>query len=700
MAVKKSSKSAPKAKKTTAAKTDGATKKRGGRKPFTPPCVGSGDKLVILESPNKVASVAKYLGSGWKVMASCGHIREINTRKGQAGRAINKKTWEVDFVVSDSKVEVVKALAAEAKTAKEVYLATDPDREGEAIAWHIYETIKPSTKASFYRLTFNAITQQAIQQAIAKKSQIDMDMVYSQRTRQIMDRLVGFGLSNLVTRGANESGEGHGSAGRVQSVALKFLAERQKEINAFKADEFWEIDLVASLDGFPAKMKLISYKDKPITIPNEKEAVRVCDDIMKSGNAQITEVKEVDKTRKPKPPLTTSTMQQAASTLLGFSVKKTMDVAQSLFSAGHISYHRSDSVRLEADQIDLARNLIEQNFGKNYVAPAPIQYKSKSGGKVQDAHTAIQPTHPENDTIMGASDEKQLYTIIRNRFLACQAATCEYKTKSIVVSVGDYKFRLSGSHILFDGFLKVMGRDDEEDAEENTKVPDVKKNSLVGISKVERQQKFTSPPAYFNDASLVKLMESKGVGRPSTYASIIDKVLERRYVERDGRKLVTTDMGIRVSDFLQAKFPTLINETFTAKMEDQLDEIADQKVVWQQLLNDFWNDLSADIKRVTKELDIPGATGKSCPACDSEVLEMSGRFGKYMKCSNPDCTAKLDKEGNLKVVKEVGTCIDCKSPIVEKIGRYGTFFCCSGYPKCKTIYIRDASTGEFLKKGG
>jgi DNA topoisomerase-1 len=654
---------------------------------------GSGDKLVILESPNKIAKVAHYLGSGFRVAASCGHVREIPTKTVNKKKPLDKKTWDVNFVVSDSKKDIVDFLKKEAGTAKEIYLATDPDREGEAIAWHLAELLKGSTRAPFYRLTFNAITQQAIQQALKNKSSVNMDMVESQKTRQVMDRLVGFSLSPLV-----QKAEGGKSAGRVQSVALTFVANRQKEINSFVPDEFWELDLVASLDGFPAKMRLFNYKDKPIKITTEQDAIRICDEVTKIKKASIVEVKEVDKTRKPKAPFTTSTMQQAASTFLNMSLKQTMDAAQKLFEGAHISYHRSDSVRLEPEQIDAARDLILQNYGKAYLPASPIIYTQKSASKVQDAHTAIQPTHPDVSSITGSSAEQKLYALIRERFLACQAADCKYKTKTIIVQIGDYKFKLAGSHITFDGFLKVMGRDDEDESDGNMKVPDVTTKSLVGFVKMDKTQKFTNPPPYFNDASLVKTLEANGVGRPSTYASVIDTLLDRKYTEKDGKKLVATELGIKVSDYLQTECSDFINVGFTADMENQLNEIEDGKKKWTGVLDKFWLKLDTSVKAADKKLGGFQDTGKKCPDCGSSVVSGNGRFGPFCKCSNEDCKTKFDKEGNYKApLPVVGTCKKCGCDVVERQSFKGTFLACSGFPKCRTIYEL-SSKGELIAK--
>lgn len=680
-------------KTTTSKKVAKKSKKNSGAGGLTPTCTGVGDKLVILESPNKIASVAKYLGAGWRVMASYGHIRGI--AKGKTG--LDKKTWATKFEISEGKENVVKALKREAKKAKEIYLATDPDREGEAIAWHIYAILQDDTNAPFYRLMFNAITKTAILDSIKNKTSIDMDMVYSQRARQIVDRLVGFEISGLVTQNLGTIYGNHQSAGRVQSIAVQIIAERQKEIDAFVPEEFWDVHLLANIDGDPFKLKLFNYKKKAIkTIDTEAKVQKICDEI-KANKAliKVSNVTEVEKIRKPKPPFTTSTLQQSASTNLNFSMKKTMDTAQKLFASAHISYHRSDSVRLEPAQIQNARDIIEQNFGSKYLPKTACIYKTKSKGKVQDAHTAIQPTHPEIESITASSDEKKLYTLIRNRFLACQAAASKYKVKTIIVSIGDYDFKMSGSLTTFDGFLKIEKSIIENSEEIN--VPDVTTDSLISFIKILQKRKETTPPHYFNDASLVKLMEANGIGRPSTYANTVENILKKRYVEKQGKQMHATQPGIAASDYLKAQFKDFFNMKFTAEIENELDKIENGKQKWTDFLDIFWAKLSKIVNKVKQQVVSIDDTGEKCHLCGSKILTTKGRYGPYCKCSNNECKAKFDAKfdakGNFisvtakKEAPVVGVCTKCGKNVVKKSGRFGDFYTCSGFPKCKTIYL-------------
>ena len=645
----------------------------------------SGGKILILESPNKVASVRKYLGADWTVLATIGHIVELPSGKD----AVNTKTWETKFQVISGKQNVVDGLKKAVKQATEVYLATDPDREGEAIAWFVYEWTKASnTKAKFYRAAFNAITKDAVTKAIANKTTINLDLVNSQRTRVILDRVVGYTVSPIVQKHVVKAAKHH-AAGRVMSVALKILSDRQKEIDAFKPEEFWDISLNARIDNVPIVLQLASKNNKPIKVTSQKEAVKIKEDVFKAGNCVISDIKEKDKKRNPKPPLTTVSLQQLAASKLGFQVKKTMEVAQELFSKGFISYHRSDSVRLEPEEIKKAQDSLLENFGKNYVAHPAIEYKTKSRTKVQDAHTAIQPTDPNKIKIEGDTQAQKLYDLIRKRFLACQSLPAEFKIKTISTDVGSYTFKATASTLLFDGFLKIMGHDDDSDENEEglAALPDVKKGAIVEIKDVDTKQKFTIPPPHFNDASLVKTLEANGVGRPSTYASVIDKLIFRNYMERDKKKLVATNMGCIVSDFLTKEFSEIFNIKFTSEMEDILDKIEDGKQPWKDVLDKFWQDLTQKIKQANLTKARLEETGKICHLCKGRVLKSVGGYhGIAFVCEDKDCNAKFDKlTGEPVIVKTVGQCPKCGKDVVERMGKHGIFYACSGYPTCKTI---------------
>jgi len=666
------------------------------------------NKILILESPNKIASVKKYLGSDWTVLATVGHIVELPPGKD----AIDTKTWDTKFEVIASKQQVVDSLKNAVKHATEVYLATDPDREGEAIAWFVYEQTKSANpKAKFYRASFNAITKDAVTKAIANKTTINLDLVNSQRTRVILDRVVGYTVSPIVQRHVRKA-EKHHAAGRVMSVALKILAERQKEINAFKPEEFWDIFLNARIDNIPITLQLIQKSGKALKVTNQKDAIKIKEEIFKAGNSIISEIKEKETKRIPKPPLTTVSLQQLASSKLGFQVKKTMEVAQELFSKGFISYHRSDSVRLEPEEIKKAQTELMASLGKKYIASPAIEYKTKSRTKVQDAHTAIQPTDASRTKVEGDAQAQKLYDLIRKRFLACQSVPAEFKIKTLSTDIGLYTFKATASTLIFDGYLKVMGHDDDsEDNDEGlAALPDVKKGAIVEVKDVETKQKFTIPPSHFNDATLVKTLEANGVGRPSTYASVIDKLLLRNYMERDKKKLVATDIGCVVSDFLTKEFSEIFNIKFTSEMEDILDEIEDGKKPWKDVLDKFWQELTLKIKQANLTKARLEETGKICHLCKGRVLKSIGGYhGIAFVCENKDCNARFDKlTGAPVIVKTVGQCPKCGKEVVEREGKHGLFYACSGYPACKTICSLDdgklvapeeTKSGECVKCG-
>lgn len=641
-------------------------------------------KLLILESPNKVAAVKKYLGTGWRVVATVGHIIELS----RAGKALNTNTWDAEFVVSSGKKQVLDNLKKEIKSSTEVYLGTDPDREGEAIAWFVYEWTKNTNKkAQFYRVTFNSISKEAITKAIANRKNIDMDLVYAQRARLFLDRVVGYTISPLVQKHVAKMKQHH-AAGRVMSVALRIVSERQKEIDSFKPEEFWDIYLDALIEDKPLTLQLFSYQGKNLKIKNQKEALAIKEKVLKANMGKITDVKEKKGTRNPKPPLTTASMQQLAATKLGFQVKTTMEVAQELFAKGFISYHRSDSVRLEPDEIEKAKNALVSGYGQNYAAASPIHYKAKTGSKVQDAHTAIQPTDATREKIDGTAQMQKLYDLIRKRFLACQSVPAELKLKSIIAEIAGYGFKASATTVIFDGFLKVMGGDDDTDEDAGAILPDVKEGEAVKIKDLEAKQKFTKPPAFFNDASLVKALEANGVGRPSTYAATLDK-LEKKctYIGRDKKRLFATEMGCMVTDFLIKEFPDLFNVQFTSQMENMLDEIEDGKRDWKEVLNKFWKDLSCKIQSADLKTIKTEDTGKMCHLCGSRVLKNSGGYhGVYYSCEQSDCKARFNKaDGEPLIEKSVGSCPNCGKNVVERKGRHGIFYACSGYPACKTI---------------
>lgn len=636
--------------------------------------------LVIVESPSKSRTIEKYLGNDYKVLSSKGHIRDLAT-KGKYGLGVDiDNHFAPTYELIKGKKKMVSELKKEVKAADMVYLATDPDREGEAISWHLKDELKIKD-SDYERVVFNEITKDTVIKAFSKARKIDDDLVHSQETRRILDRIIGFRLSKLM-----QAKTGGKSAGRVQSVALKLIVDREREIQNFIKEEYWTI--VAKFNDFDASLE--KYKDDKVELHNEIEA----DDVLnKLGNVfKIESVDKKDKKRSSKPPFITSTLEQEASIKLNFTSKKTMSLAQKLYegidledeTVGLITYMRTDSIRLSDEYVKSAYKYIETKYGKEYLG---IVKKSKKTENVQDAHEAIRPTSvnriPESVKKFLTPDEFKLYSMIYKRALASLMKDAKSEQTTVILDNNNYKFKTTGSVIKFDGYLKVYG--DYEDSEDAIIPPlDTYKSNVLVSNEIDKEQHFTKPKPRYTEAKLIKEMEELGIGRPSTYSKTMETIVERGYVKVEEKKFVPTEIGIETTDKLQEFFSDLINVKYTAKMEDDLDKIADGDLVWYNLLDKFYKEFEPMVKDAFDNMEKKKEeeTGEMCPLCGNPLVVRSGKYGKFVACSNyPNCKYVKKKE---KQVVEICKCPECDGMIVEKTTKKGkVFYGCNNYPKCK-----------------
>src|SRR6266540_1188087 len=688
--------------------------------------------LVIVESPAKAKTINKYLGKDFVVKASIGHIKDLPSK----GLGVDiQNNFEPDYeIIPDSKKRnnrrIVADLKKTAKEASAIYLAADPDREGEAICQHLAEEIvpkKPPTPA--YRVMFNEITKRAVQEAFEHPKQIDENLVDAQQARRVLDRLVGYKVSPLLCRTIG----GRLSAGRVQSVALRMVVEREREIEAFKKTEYWTIaaNLAAKLPpAFDARLLKIDQltvktsgfdqdlKKNEILINEETKAK----DLVAEAEQQsfvVSEVTTKERKRNPVPPFITSKLQQEASRKLGFAVKKTMMLAQKLYegielgsegSVGLITYMRTDSTRVSDAALSEVRDFISTQYGAKYLPQAAVHYRSKKDA--QDAHEAIRPTEivrtPDSLAKYLNKDELKLYRLIWQRFVASQMTAAIFDQTTIDIHAGRFLFRATGSVQKFDGFLKLYqeGRDEkiEDDEEAERTLPLVEKGETLELKKITPEQHFTEPPPRFTEATLVKALEEKGIGRPSTYAAIMTTIQDREYVEKKESRFHPTALGKTVNDVLiEGGFDDLFNETYTARMEEELDEIEEGKLKWTDALHEFYDKFADDLKKFLKYTkgirDIDTPTDEVCLKCSTPgMVEKFGRFGKYLKCLNCGATrdsepaaasdgsaASNDAAATTEQAEELETCELCGKPMQLKRGRFGQFLGCSGYPECRNI---------------
>ena len=646
--------------------------------------------LVIVESPTKVKSIGKYLGNNYVVSSSKGHIRDLST-KGKYGLGVDiENHFKPDYKTIKGQKKVIDELKKEVKKADKVYLATDNDREGEAIAWHLYDCLDLKDKP-YSRVTFNEITKNTILEAMKHEGKIDQNLVNSQETRRILDRIIGFRLSKLIQSKTDGS-----SAGRVQSVALKLIVDREREINAFDPEEYWTIE--ADFKDF--KANLFAYNHKKIEIKTEAEANKILDKLTKAF--EIESVDKKQKNKQSKPPFTTSTLQQASSNRLKFSSRKTMSVAQKLYegidlaneTVGLITYMRTDSIRLSNEFVAETYKFIENKYGKEYTGPVKISKKTEN---VQDAHEAIRPTSiertPESVKPYLTADEYKLYRLIYYRALASLMAPAKVEGTTVILNNNDYNFKATGQVIVFDGYLKVYN--DYEETKDTILPPFDTYNSKVIVSNdITKQQHFTEPPARYTEAKLIKEMDDLGIGRPGTYATIIGNIINRGYVNLIERKFAPTDIGFEVNDKLQECFSHLINAKYTANMETDLDKIAEGKEVWYKVLEDFYKDFEPALKDAFDKLPKKEAeqTGEMCPECGHPLVIRKGKYGEFIACSNfPKCKYIKQEPKEESIICD---CPNCDGKITLKKTRKGkTFYGCNNYPKCKTAYW-DKPTGE------
>ncbi|OGB89280.1 hypothetical protein A2625_03840 [candidate division WOR-1 bacterium RIFCSPHIGHO2_01_FULL_53_15] len=657
--------------------------------------------LVIVESPAKARTLEKFLGKDFTVKASGGHVRDLPAKK--IGVKIDED-FEPTYQIIKGKEKIVKDLQEAAGKAKLIYLAPDPDREGEAIAWHLSVLLGGDKKIK--RIEFHEITKDAVTSAVKHPREIDMGRVDAQQARRILDRLVGYKLSPLLWKKVMKGL----SAGRVQSVAVRLICEREEAIGKFKAEEYWDIHVRLSNNSeFTARLVAKSEtplgvrpKEKGQIIASEAEAKKIVEEL-KQASYSVKEVRKKEQKRYPAPPFITSTLQQEASRKLGFSAKKTMVLAQKLYEGeevkgegrvGLITYMRTDSVRIAAEAETEVRQYISAAFGAEFLPPAPLRYKKKK--QAQDAHEAIRPTSiarsPEKVKDSLSNDEFRLYDLIWKRFVACQMSAAVFDQTSVDVAAGDYLLRATGSIMKFEGFLKLYEESSDEAAEGEGEalLPELKTAEKLKLLEVKPAQHFTEPPPRYTEASLVKELEQKGIGRPSTYAPIISTIQDRGYVIREGKALKPTDIGVTTNRLLVKSFPKILDVKFTAQMEDKLDEIIEGEMKWTAVLKEFYEPFKAALaeaeikmEKVKKEI----LTDELCPKCGSKLVIRQGRYGEFMACSTyPKCKftkSTPEEEAKVKAIQEI--CEKCGKPMALKRGRYGEFLACTGYPSCRNI---------------
>ena len=646
-------------------------------------------KLVIVESPAKTHTIGAYLGSDYKVVSSKGHIRDLSTT-GKFGLGVDiQNNFEPNYVPITGKKRDITALKKDIKASDFVYLATDPDREGEAISWHLFDCLGIKEE-NYERVVFNEITEPAVKEAFNHSRKIDMDLVKSQETRRILDRIIGFRLSKLM-----QSKTGGKSAGRVQSVALKLIVDREREIEAFIPEEYWEV--TAKFDGFDASLE--KYNNEKLELHSEEDVKQVLDTI--GEDYKIDSVEQKEKNRKGVMPFTTSTLQQACINKFNFNSSKTMRIAQKLYegidlgseTVGLITYMRTDSTRLSPTFTGEAFKYIEKNFGKDYLGAVK---KGKKTENVQDAHEAIRPTSvyrtPESVKKYLSNDEYKVYSIIYARALASLMKDAKVLATTVVLDNNNYQFKVNGQILIFDGFLRVYG---DYSQSNDVILPDFNKfNGVVSTDNVETEQKFTKPVPRYTEATLIEEMENLGIGRPSTYAKTMDTLKERDYVTIQDKKFYPTEMGIETTDKLQEFFSNIINVEYTAEMETDLDDIADEGKDNVKILREFYDEFEPLVAKAFDEMEkkAPELTGETCPDCGSDLVIRKGRYGAFTACSNYPTCKYIKKEE--KEITTICKCPKCSGDIVEKKTRRGkVFYGCNKYPKCDTA-LWDLPTGE------
>ena len=659
--------------------------------------------LIIVESPAKAKTIKNFLDKSYNVIASKGHIRDLP--KTSFGIKIEDDKFTPEYRISSDHSAIVKEIKELAKGADEIYLATDEDREGEAIAFHIANAIGKEP-TSLPRIVFHEITKSAIQNALKSPRHVDMNSVNAQQTRRLLDRIVGYKLSPLLNLKIQKGL----SAGRVQSAALKIIVDREREIQAFKPVEYYTIDTIFKKDLDAELVKFENQKIEKLTIQNPDRAKYIIENLQ-NEKFSVREIESKDRKIQPSPPFMTSTLQQSASNRLGFSPKKTMMIAQSLYEGvqtnegfmGAITYMRTDSLNLAKEAVAAAREHILKNYGKEYLPAKAISYTTSSKG-AQEAHEAIRPTNlnftPQIAAKFLEKDALKLYTLIYNRFLACQMSACVSQTQNVYVASKKGEFKISGRKVLFDGFYKVYGELDKDKI-----LPNLKKGDEMSLQSIKSTQNFTEPPARYSEAGLVKKLESLGIGRPSTYAPTISLLTSRDYVRIEKKQLIPNEIAFSMVGVLEEHFSNIVDSEFTSHLEEKLDEIALDKADWQKVLSDFYYPFMEKIsagKTGIKSLKTATPIGEKCPECGSELVLRKGRYGEFIACSNfPKCKYSRNVAKDNEKSAETGSttaakpkrelkkldvpCPKCGGEIVERFSRRGKFYGCANYPKCDFI---------------
>lgn len=650
--------------------------------------------LLIVESPAKARTIGHYLGNDFCIDASYGHVRDLPKSKMGVDTENN---YEPSYLVPTKAKKVISRLKNTAKDVDTVYLATDPDREGEAIAWHLSEALGLGSGKKFGRVTFNSITKESVTEAVKNPREIDMHLVDAQQARRVIDRLVGYSLSPILWRKIYKGL----SAGRVQSVAVRMVVERERERQAFKLVEYWSIEAeLKKGESKPFIAILVEAEGKKVdklSVENEKQAKEITSNL-ENATYEVAELVSQDGVRNPMPPFTTSSLQQEASNRFGWSAKQTMRTAQGLYEKGLITYMRTDSMSVAPKAIDTTRKVIENEFGKEYLALSAIHYKTKSKG-AQEAHEAIRPTYPKNIPEKLKFDderERKLYELIWRRMVASQMAPAKVKSIKAKISAKakkDYLFVATGLKTVFMGWRKVY----PWMAEGDKLLPDLKAGDLLDLINLSKKQHFTEPPARFTEASLIKALEEKGIGRPSTYAPTMSTIMDRGYVAKDGRYLYPEKVGESVNDMLVKHFPDVVDYDFTAKIEEEFDQIAENKIVWTKVVDEVYKPLKKSIdtqESKIEKIDHDEDIDEKCPDCGKAMKIKRGKYGRFIACTGyPDCKYTrpylTEKEQALKdeadKIAKSKKCPKCSGALVARKGRFGWFIGCSKYPKCKYL---------------
>ncbi len=661
--------------------------------------MASTNNLIIVESPAKVKTIKKFLGKQYTVDATMGHL--IDMPKSSLGVDV-EHDYEPKYITIRGKGELLAKLKKEAKKADRIYLATDPDREGEAISWHLRNELEKDekNKAKITRITFNEITKNAVKNALKSPRDIDMDLVDAQQARRVIDRLVGYTISPLLWKKIRKGL----SAGRVQSVALRMICDREAQIAAFVPEEYWSLDAIL-LHGKKKLTAAFYGGEKKQSLSSEAEVDAILQKIGKHDFI-VSDIRKSERRKKAPLPFTTSTMQQEAAKSLGFATSKTMKLAQTLYEDGYITYLRTDSTRI-ADEADAAaRSFIAAQFGEHYVnGGSGVQSKAQAEVKIQDAHEAIRPTSlelsPEEAKAKLPRDEFRLYQLIYKRFLASRMSAALYSTESVKLRAGEYVFTLNGSKLSFDGFLSVY-MTEEDKAEKDVSLPELTVGEQLSLDSFDKEQHFTQPPAHYTEASLVKALEEDGIGRPSTYAPTIGTLLARRYIAKEKKNIFVTELGLAVDDMMQKNFPTIIDTAFTANMESLLDSVAAGKTKWKTIVENFYPDLEEAVEKAQAEVEKitirDEETDVLCDKCGRHMVIKYGPHGKFLACPGfPECR-------NTKPYVEYAgfTCPDCGAECVKRRSKKGRiFYSCSRYPECEYMTWskpKEAVVGE--KKDG